>query len=109
MTATPESSNIAGFAYVQQDRVLAVSFKSGSAYLYHQVPASEVKAFRDAPSKGRFFIECIRDKFRAEKVTEVELANLLGRPAVPKAPRDVRPIAAFGDLLLRYPFLRATF
>lgn len=67
------SSVISRFSYVHERRELHVHFVTGRIYIYHDVPQEEVKAFRGAGSKGRYFNAHIRDHYAFREVTD-ELA-----------------------------------
>jgi lysyl-tRNA synthetase class 2 len=57
------SSVIETFAYDEDERRLMVRFVSGLVYVYASVPGDVAAGFRDAPSKGQYFNESIRDRF----------------------------------------------
>jgi len=57
------SSVIRRFMYVPESRELTVEFVSGRRYVYSEVPAEDVEAFRSAFSKGSHFNRHIRDRF----------------------------------------------
>ena len=57
------SSVIRRFMYVPETRELTVEFVSGRRYVYSEVPAEDVDAFRAAFSKGSHFNRHIRDHF----------------------------------------------
>ena len=57
------SSVIRRFMYVPDSRELTVEFVSGRRYVYSEVPAEDVEAFRSAFSKGSHFNRHIRDHF----------------------------------------------
>lgn len=61
------SSNLAGWAFDSAAGVMAIAFKSDDRpHLYRNVPAEKVEGFKAAASKGKFFIEEIRDCFDYE-------------------------------------------
>lgn len=64
------SSVIAGFDYDAEKSVLTVRFTTGRVYAYEDVPHRVYEAFRFARSKGRYFNEYIRDRFRPTELTE---------------------------------------
>ena len=64
-TPVPASSLVESYAHVGGD--LAIRLKNGSAYIYKGVDTATVKAFVDAPSKGKYFGAHIRNKFVAEQ------------------------------------------
>ena len=61
---TPESSNIARFAYDEATHVLSVEFKKGGTYNYFDVPPALFEAMRNAPSKGQFLGQSIKGSYR---------------------------------------------
>ena len=58
------STVIRRFFYVPDSRELTIEFVTGRRYLYLDVPADEVQAFRSAFSKGSYFSRKIRDRYR---------------------------------------------
>ena len=66
--ATPESSNIAGFEYIDERRVLVVEFKHGGRYHYFDVPEPVYESMKAAPSKGRFHAQNIKGNYRYARV-----------------------------------------
>lgn len=63
------STSIARTEYDAAHRVLSVWFvASGKRYDYEDVPEDVVSRFRRAFSKGRFFNENIRDRYRYRHV-----------------------------------------
>jgi len=65
------STSIRRFEYDPGTKVLSVWFlTSGKRYDYEAVPAETFTAFRGAFSKGRFFNEHIRDRFRYRLVAK---------------------------------------
>ena len=66
--ATPESSNIAGFDYVEKTRVLIVEFKNGGRYKYYDVPVAVFQQMKTAPSKGKFLAQNIKGVYRYARV-----------------------------------------
>jgi len=57
------STAIKRFRYEPQTRTLLVTFVSGQAYAYEDVPEDVARDFRAAASKGRFFQIRVRDRF----------------------------------------------
>jgi KTSC domain len=57
------SSVIHAFGYDAQERRLRITFTSGKAYIYLEVPPEVYDAFLAADSKGEFFNEEIRDQY----------------------------------------------
>jgi hypothetical protein len=67
MNRTPvASSSIKSIGY--ESEVLEVEFQSGTLYQYSSVPQGMFERFVAAPSKGRFFDQFIRDKYRTRKI-----------------------------------------
>jgi hypothetical protein len=66
--ATPESSNIAQFAYDDASQVLKVEFKNGSVYDYFDVPQHVFEGMRYAPSKGQYLAQEIKGRYRYARV-----------------------------------------
>jgi hypothetical protein len=58
------SSVIQSFVYDKEERRLVVRFVSGKVYRYEEVPAEIAKGFGAAASKGTYFNDVIRDRFR---------------------------------------------
>ena len=57
------------FMYVPESREMMVEFVSGRRYVYSEVPAEAVDAFRAAFSKGSHFNRHIRDRFPCRELT----------------------------------------
>jgi KTSC domain-containing protein len=57
------SSNIQGIGYTPEDSKLHVEFKGGSRYTYSGVPEDVYEDFLNAPSKGIFFADTIKDSY----------------------------------------------
>lgn len=62
------SSNIFGIAYDEDVQQLFVEFKGGARYRYDGVDKEEYDAFMDAPSKGSYFAENIKDNYPMQRV-----------------------------------------
>jgi hypothetical protein len=65
---SPESSNIARFAYDEANQVLFVEFKNGSVYQYFDVLEQVFQQMMSAPSKGRFLAQVIKGTYRYARV-----------------------------------------
>ena len=63
------SSVIRDHHYEPDARELTITFVSGRMYLYKGVPAEVYADFCDAPSKGAFFNDYIRDAYPTVEVT----------------------------------------
>jgi len=69
MKMTPvSSSNLASVGYDSATRTLHVEFKSGAVYEYYDVPEAEYQGLIDAPSKGSYFHQNIKDRYRYRKI-----------------------------------------
>jgi hypothetical protein len=66
--ATPDSSNIAGFDYVKETRVLTVEFKNGGRYNYYDVPDVVYERMKSATSHGQFLAQNIKGNYRYARV-----------------------------------------
>jgi hypothetical protein len=62
-----ESSIIEEILY-DNDANLEIQFKGGARYKYVEVPIEEFFKLRESESKGKYFIENIRDKFETTKL-----------------------------------------
>ena len=65
---TPQSSNIAGFDYVEKTRMLTVEFKNGGRYNYYDVPVVVFNQMKTAPSKGQFLAQNVKGMYRYARV-----------------------------------------
>lgn len=61
---TPESSNIARFAYDEQSEVLKVEFKNGGTYSYFDVPNHVFDGMKGAASKGQYLAQQVKGIYR---------------------------------------------
>lgn len=62
------STVIRRFMYVPDTRELTIEFVTGRRYVYSEVPAEDVEAFRSAFSKGTHFNRHIRDRFPCREI-----------------------------------------
>ena len=62
------SSNIVSAGYEPSSETLEIEFASGGVYQYYNVPPSIYEAFLAAPSKGRFLVSQIKDRFPYARV-----------------------------------------
>ena len=60
----PESSVLHSASYDKVMNRLTVTFKSGRSYDFFDVPPSIWEEFKKAESKGRFFTQNIKGKFK---------------------------------------------
>ncbi|KAF0098959.1 MAG: hypothetical protein FD144_4034 [Rhodospirillaceae bacterium] len=61
------SSNLSAVGYDQANQYLYVRFKNGLNYRYLQVPQSLFDALMKSSSKGTFFNDKIKDRFKFVK------------------------------------------
>jgi hypothetical protein len=61
---TPESSNIARFAFDEASNVLRIEFKNGGQYNYFDVPEHIFEKMKSAPSKGQYLAQQIKGSYR---------------------------------------------
>ena len=61
---TPQSSNVAGFGYDDERRVLKVEFKNGSVYDYFDVPDQVFNGMKSASSVGQYLAQQVKGTFR---------------------------------------------
>lgn len=59
------SSNISSVGYDENSRTLKVEFNRGSVYKYTGVPSVEYENLLNAPSKGRYFNQQIKNRYPA--------------------------------------------
>jgi hypothetical protein len=59
-----ESTTLAALAYDDAREILELEFRSRAVYHYFGVPAAVHEALLCAPSKGRYFNQVIRGRFR---------------------------------------------
>ena len=62
------SSSLSSIGYDRRSRVLEVEYGSGSVYRYRQVPASTYEQLMQAPSKGRFVNQFVREVYPFTRV-----------------------------------------
>ena len=62
------STVIRRFFYVPDSRELTVEFTTGRRYVYSDVPAEDVEAFRSAFAKGSYFNRKIRDRYECREI-----------------------------------------
>ncbi len=106
------SSNIDGYLYMADRKVLLIAFKSGGTYAYEDVEQPVVAGFVNASSKGKFFQSDIKDRYTTSKLDDMAVANLLGglgASVPPTQPRRKTPRITLQSLLPRYPMLNAVF
>jgi len=70
-----ESSQIAAVGFDSAENILAVQFKNGGLYHYHEVPPEKFAALVQSESVGKFHAQHIKGAHRFEKVETPELAD----------------------------------
>lgn len=89
------SQVIAGFSYDAPTRTLFIAFTSGDLYAYLDVPPQIPPAFRDSPSKGRYFAANIRGRFAYRRMDpDAGAAAVRLWPRGPSGPVSPPPAAA---------------
>lgn len=63
-----ESEALSSVGYDPARRVLEVEFTSGRVYQYFDVPQHEVQRLLQAESRGAYFSDRVRDRYRYEQV-----------------------------------------
>jgi hypothetical protein len=63
-----ESSALSGMVYDAQEERLYVEFPNGKRFVYYDVPQAIFVTLKVAESKGRFFGQHIKGKFRYKEV-----------------------------------------
>ena len=77
MHRTPvQSSSIKAVGFDRHHHTLVIEFLHGGTYEYAEVPEHVFHELLHAESKGRYFLEHIRDNFSYVRVGEVDLADV---------------------------------
>ena len=63
-----ESSVFDAASYLYSKHLLYLKFRSGDVYRYFDFPPERFKEFLEASSKGRYFADSIRNRYRYEQV-----------------------------------------
>lgn len=69
-----ESKLFASSAYDAGRHILYLRFRSGEVYRYFEFSEEQYRAFLDAESRGRYFLNCIRNRFRYERLPKLQAA-----------------------------------
>ena len=69
-----ESKLLAASAYDGGKRILYLRFRSGEVYRYFEFPEQQYRELLDAESRGRYFLNNIRNQFRYERLAELDAA-----------------------------------
>jgi hypothetical protein len=62
------SSNLNSVGYETESAILEVSFRNGRTYQYYQVPVAVWQGLMSAYSKGRYFADYVKDRYRQRRV-----------------------------------------
>jgi hypothetical protein len=63
------STNIKSIGYDRKTATIEVEFQSGGIYQYDCFPEKYYYDFLNAPSKGTYFYENIKDKYKTYKIS----------------------------------------
>lgn len=66
--AKTKSTAISELRYSARRQELTILFTDGTGYKYSDVPKEMFQAFKDAPSKGKFFNRFVREGYNYEKL-----------------------------------------
>jgi hypothetical protein len=72
MRVAVESTTLATVEYDEARELLQLEFCSRAVYLYFSVPPTVYQALLSAPSKGRYFNQTIRGRFRYRPITNFD-------------------------------------
>jgi hypothetical protein len=62
------SSNLDQVGYNAEKLELHIKFRSGTEYIYRAVPVTVFDGLMNAPSKGKFHAQHIKNKFKFTKI-----------------------------------------
>lgn len=63
-----ESTHLSMIRYEEESRTLEIEFQDGSRYQYFEVPRAEFEGLNAADSKGTYFHENIRERYRYSRL-----------------------------------------
>jgi KTSC domain len=69
-----ESKLLTASAYDARKHILYLRFRSGDVYRYFEFSQEQYQEFLDAESRGRYFLSCIRNHFRYERLAKLQAA-----------------------------------
>jgi hypothetical protein len=69
-----ESKLLASSAYDATKHTLYLRFHSGEVYRYFEFSQEQYREFLDADSRGRYFLNHIRNQFRYERMAKLQAA-----------------------------------
>lgn len=70
-----QSTSIRAISYGERSAILDVEFTTGAIYRYEAVPAHVYARFESAESKGAFFNQEIRPRYRHKRLRGPDLAK----------------------------------
>jgi hypothetical protein len=73
MRVAVESTTLATVEYDEARELLQLEFCSEAIYLYFSVPPTVYQALLSAPSKGRYFNQMIRGRFRYRPIANFDI------------------------------------
>jgi KTSC domain len=68
LLGTPVRSSVLTSVAYGRDQTLQLQFRSGAVYRYFAVPPTVFRALLSAESKGTYFNQSIRDRFRYQRL-----------------------------------------
>ncbi len=71
---TIDSKMFTAAAYDAERRILYLRFNSGDVYRYFEFPEEHYRAFLNAESRGRYFLNHVRHYFRYERLARLRVA-----------------------------------
>ena len=72
-----ESKLLVSSAYDAGKHILYLRFRSGDVYRYFEFPEEQYREFLDAESRGRYFLNSIRNQFSYERLAKLQTACLV--------------------------------
>ena len=69
-----ESKLLAASAYDGGKRILYLRFRSGEVYRYFGFPEDQYRELLGAASRGRYFLNHVRNQFRYERLAKLHAA-----------------------------------
>ena len=69
-----ESKLLAASAYDEGRHILYLRFRSGEVYRYFEFPEEQFRELLDAESRGRYFLNNIRNRFPYEPLAKLHAA-----------------------------------
>ena len=71
---TIDSKMLSSVAYDTEKQILHLRFRTGDVYRYFDFPSEAHQEFLKAESRGKYFLENIRDQFRYERMAKLRVA-----------------------------------